>query len=349
MERHALFPYWELIGADLNANILGFAVSAKLFDAVEAGHTDSCSIARNIGVSENGLVHVLNILWSMGLLEKPEPTESAETKNCFSFRLTEVARRYFVSSSQEYAGDLWRFRFARMQMAASGLVDQIKTGDASMKMPSKEHFEKQWSAAAKKQLAQEQLSCTRHAATEILRTLPKVGSFELFLDLGGGPAWVAIEIARLNPQARGRIIDLPEVALSATENIAGAGLSDRLEAIGGDIDTIDFGSGFDLAWCSSVLHFVRSPAATLRRIFAALRPGGTLVCAHAELDPTPPMARQVLPYYLPLMMTGKYVGASGDMAGLMREAGFVDVQETISWQFPVAPLAVVSGRKPDEI
>jgi 2-polyprenyl-3-methyl-5-hydroxy-6-metoxy-1,4-benzoquinol methylase len=349
MDRHALYPYWELIGAELQASVLGFALSVKIFDAINGQEFEIKDVADKLGLAGAGLGHAMDILWSMGLLKTNEATDPLHKSGNKRYALTEIACRYFVTSSDEYAGDLWRFRFARMQMATSGLIEQIKTGNTGFKQPSKEHFEKQWASAAKNQLSQEQLSCTRHAARAILQEIPHLGSIQSFLDLGGGPGWVAIEIARLNAGARGVVMDLPEVVDFASSNIKTVGLGDRLSATGANIDIDDFGSGYDLVWCSSVLHFVHNPAEILRKIYEALRPGGVLVCAHAEVDLQPGQAKEVLPYYLPLIMTGKYVGASGDMGKRIRDTGFTEVQEQISRKFPVAPVTVVVGRKPHAI
>ena len=67
----------------------------------------------------------------------------------------------------------------------------------------------------------------------------------------------------------GCVFDWPETVAVAAANIAHAQLSHRLEILGGD---------YDLIWCSSVLHFVPDMTAALRKIHAALTPGGVFVC-----------------------------------------------------------------------
>jgi 2-polyprenyl-3-methyl-5-hydroxy-6-metoxy-1,4-benzoquinol methylase len=81
----------------------------------------------------------------------------------------------------------------------------------------------------------------------------------------------------------------------AAANIAHAQLSNRLETLGGDLDSDDIGGDYDLVWCSSVLHFVPDMAAALRKIRAALKPGGVFVCVQAEIARRPAMRRACCP------------------------------------------------------
>jgi len=119
-----------------------------------------------------------------------------------------------------------------------------------------------------------------------------------------------------------------------------------LQALGGDLNDDDIGSGFDLIWCSSVLHFVHNLPAMLRRLHAALRPGGLLVCCQAEVPSERAAAAQVLPYYLHMRLQGRHVLAEGEMAHLLQGAGFSAVQQLNGLRFPVTPVNAVIARRP---
>jgi hypothetical protein len=72
---------------------------------------------------------------------------------------------------------------------------------------------------------------------------------------------VAIALAQAHAGVHGCVFDWPETVAVAAANIAHAQLSDRLETLGGDLDSDDIGGDYDLVWCSSVLHFVPDMAA----------------------------------------------------------------------------------------
>ncbi|WP_047472026.1 class I SAM-dependent methyltransferase, partial [Delftia sp. ZNC0008] len=109
--------------------------------------------------------------------------------------------------------------------------------------------------------------------------------------------------------------------------------------------TDGIGSGYDLVWCSSVLHFVPDAAAVVAKVFDALAPGGVFVCAHAEVDETPEAALRTLPYYLPMRLLGRSVTRRGELQALLAQAGFERIERIESREFPMAPLAVLIARK----
>ena len=130
----------------------------------------------------------------------------------------------------------------------------------------------------------------------------------------------------------------------AAANIAHAQLSERLETQGGDLDSDDIGGDYDLIWCSSVLHFVPDMAAALRKMHAALKPGGMLVCVQAEIAPAAEDAARVLPYYLPMRMLGRTVTRQGELAQLLRDTGWKQVEQYGASDFPMAPVQVLIAR-----
>jgi SAM-dependent methyltransferase len=133
----------------------------------------------------------------------------------------------------------------------------------------------------------------------------------------------------------GCVFDWPETVAVAAANIAHAQLSNRLETLGGD---------YDLIWCSSVLHFVPDMTAALRKIHAALTPGGVFVCVQAEIAPTPDDAARVLPYDLPMRMLGRTVTRQGELAQLLRDTGWRQVEQYGTSDFPMAPVQVLIAR-----
>ena len=99
------------------------------------------------------------------------------------------------------------------------------------------------------------------------------------LDIGAGPGYAALDLAEIVGSS-GRVVALERsrrfLAVLAARARA-RGLT-QLEGVEADVVSSDFGvTGADAAWCRWVLSFVNDPRAVVRRIRAALRPGGIAV------------------------------------------------------------------------
>ncbi|WP_342032639.1 methyltransferase [Pseudomonas sp. TH05] len=147
------------------------------------------------------------------------------------------------------------------------------------------------------------------------------------------------------PALHATVFDWPPTAAVARQLVAEAGLQERVTTMGGDLSRDSFGEGYDVIWCSSVVHFVPDCLDLLRRVLGALRPGGLFISAHAERSAQPGMNARVMPYYLPMLMAGRFVPRAGEMAGLLAEAGFASVEHAGECDFPMAPLTVLLARK----
>ncbi|KAG1278350.1 hypothetical protein G6F64_014656 [Rhizopus arrhizus] len=118
-----------------------------------------------------------------------------------------------------------------------------------------------------------------------------------------------------------------------------------MTVIGGNLAADPIGQAYDLIWCSSVLHFLPDPAATLRKMHDALAPGGQLIMAHAEIPADARAAARMLPYYLPMLLLGRRVTRAGELGRTRQDSGYQDVRGFDSDRFPMAPLHVLSARK----
>lgn len=338
MPQHPLQPYWNLAAAATQAEALDTALALGIFPLLESPLTPG-ELAHQLNLDATNSAHLLELLWGMALLERL-PANTGDDAPRYS--LSPVTRRYFLPQSPCWSGDAWHYRKVRLRQAGEQIRQQLSQGATPQDDSS---MSRQWAAAARRQLTQDQHAATVPAALEIIATAPELATSERLLDLGGGPGWVAIALARQNPQLTGTVFDFPDAAVVAQENITTSGLESRLQARGGDLAQDDFGGDYDLVWCSSVLHFVSDRKGLLERVFAALRPGGTLVCAHAEIADTPETAAATLQYYLPMLLQGRHVGHQGEMAGLLTDTGFRIVASRSSSLFPMAPLQVLFARK----
>ena len=101
-----------------------------------------------------------------------------------------------------------------------------------------------------------------------------VGEGQRVVDVGAGPGFVTAELASLVGSS-GQVI-----ALERAPNflrILNARDLPNVVVHGHDVTLAFPAEGVDASWCRWLLSFVPDPAATVRNIAAALRPGGTAV------------------------------------------------------------------------
>ncbi|AEF92380.1 Methyltransferase type 12 [Delftia sp. Cs1-4] len=346
---HALQPLWDLAAAQVQAEALVLALESGALDRLATPQTPA-ELAQAQGWNEANTSHWLELLWSMGLLRRGqhEPV---------SYLLATDALRYLHSASPESCGAAWLFRLRSLRHSATllrGLVEHGPAGDGSAcSAPLTTGNAEGWAAAARAQIGQEQRAVSVPAALQVLDQVPEVaagagagaGAPRRMLDLGGGPGWIALALLRQQPALQASVFDWPEAVAVAADNARQSRLSDRFTALGGNLATDGIGSGYDLVWCSSVLHFVPDAAAVVAKVFDALAPGGVFVCAHAEVDETPEAALRTLPYYLPMRLLGRSLTRRGELQTLLAQAGFERIERIESREFPMAPLAVLVARK----
>lgn len=169
------------------------------------------------------------------------------------------------------------------------------------------------------------------------------------LDVGGGPGTYSMALAQQNPGLRATVLDLPGVLEVTKELVASLGFADRITLRPGSYLTADFGTGYDAALLSGMMH--RETEATCRRLleraFLALDPGGLVVVSDVFFDSdaktTPPFA---ISFALNMMLTSPEgsAHASTEMARWMGDAGFVSVE--IKPLPPPNPHVLVVGHKP---
>ncbi|MDO8067733.1 MULTISPECIES: class I SAM-dependent methyltransferase [unclassified Janthinobacterium] len=338
--QHALQPYWDLAVAPVQADGLAAALELGIFELLATPHTPT-QLADALSLHAPHTALLLELLWSMQVLERDAADADAQ-----HYRCTAATLQYFCRDSEAFCGDAWLYRLHALRHFATQLSTLVREGGKAAPYSTASGIN--WAIAAQQQIGQEQRAVTMRAALSVMQRIAPFADGHTplrLLDLGGGPGWVAIALAQAHAGLHGGVFDWPETVAVAAANIAHAQLSDRLETVGGDLASDDIGSGYDLIWCSSVLHFVPDMAAALRKIHAALTPGGVFVCVQAEIAPAAGDAARVLPYYLPMRMLGRTVTQQGELAQLLRDTGWRQVEQYSASDFPMAPVQVLIARK----
>jgi len=336
---HSLQAYWQLAGAAVQAEALTLALELDLFSALEQP-LDVPTLAARLQLAPDNTGHWLELLWSMALLQRIDGPHGSR------YGLSEISRRYWLPGPNGCV-DAWHFRVKALRQSGASLRQRV-VGEPAMAPAKPAGSGQDWAAAAASHIAQEQRAISVPAVLALLQILPGVQRAERVLDLGGGPGLVAQALVRQYPGLHATVFDWPPTAAVAGQLAADAGLQERIAILGGDLSQDTFGEGYDVIWCSSVLHFVPDCLDLLRRVHDALRPGGLFISAHAERSGQPGMNVRVMPYYLSMLMAGRFVPRAGELAGLLVQAGFASVELGGECDFPMAPLTVWLARKGEQ-
>lgn len=333
---HALQPCWDTQLAGLSADALQVALRLGVFAQLgEWTSADNVATRLDLDVANTG--YLLELLCSVELVE-------CQRGSAWLYRSTPSSAQYLTPTSADYCGDALLFRHGVLRQVGQQLESLLRTGDRAEPDPAV--IQRGWAQAARLQIAQEQQAVTADVACELLAAQSEFWQARRLLDLGGGPGVVAMALAQQQPDLQAVVFEYAEAAQVAQQRIVEAGLDARVSTIAGDLLVDDFGSEYDVIWCSSVLHFVPDIPAVVQRLYQALRPGGVVVCCHAEVPEQAHHSKAVLHYYLHMRMQGRHVWPSGALAQLFTQQGFSTVEQYHQVRFPVAPVSAVIARKP---
>ena len=151
------------------------------------------------------------------------------------------------------------------------------------------------------------------------------------IDVGGGPGTYSIALVRQNPGLRSTVLDRPGVLEFTREIVAESGCADRIDLRAGDYLTSDYGSGFDAALLSGMMHreTPESCQRILRKTYEALEPGGLAVVSDVFFEDDSKTTPRFAIYFALNMMLMSNEGAAHaktEMARWLSDAGFRDVE-----------------------
>ncbi|MFT4274230.1 MAG: class I SAM-dependent methyltransferase [Pantoea sp.] len=318
----------NLLAQHALSGAVALAFEQRLFDFLTR-QADATQVANHFGWQPEPVEHWLRLLWSGELLQR----RGAE------YHTPQTAQPYLCHSGTRYIGDAWHYRQQLLQQFARKLPDLLKRSTPGWQDPLE--IETAWADAAMSQIAQEQRALSGATACAIASTLADFQRPARLLDMGGGPGLITLALAERFPQLSGVVLDLPKTATVAQQNIERAGLGGRFSAC----SQLAESELVDIIWCSSLLYFVEDRQAMLQQLYRRLKPGGLLISAHAEVPADPVEARQVLPFFTPLMMRGYTVTQQGTLSGELQQAGFIIEAIQRMQPFPMSPLDIHLARK----
>jgi SAM-dependent methyltransferase len=159
----------------------------------------------------------------------------------------------------------------------------------------------------------------------------------VFLDVGTGVGWFAIEAARSWPALRVVGIDPWEPALTlARQNLAQSGIAERVELRLQRVEELEETTTFTLVWLPGPFIAGEIADRALERIYSALVPGGWLVFG---FNPLPDGRLEEMLASLRIVRSGGYPWTPREVEEKLEEHGF----EQTEVYSPTPPIPAVSA------
>jgi len=316
------------------ALILEAAVRLGVFDILDEHPMTLPDVARRAESSPRGMRAILNALVGLDLLDRFGDL----------YALTDESAAYLVSSSPTNQGYMCKHvsrhllaRWMRLTEVVrsgrpEGVVNEQTDGGAYFREFVEDIFPMSYESAQALAVALD----LKHARSPVS-----------VLDLAAGSGVWSIALAEASPNVRATAVDWPAV-IPVTQRVAEKhGVADRFRFIEGDLMEADFGSGHTIATLGHIVHSEGEQRSRrlLERTFAALAPGGTVVIAEfvANEDRTGPIGALIFAVTMLVNTEAGDVFTFGEMAGWLRDAGFVDARQL---EVP-GPGPLILATKPD--
>ena len=250
------------------ARILTTALQLSVFSHLAAGKKTAEEIARAAAASERGMRMLLDALTACQLLTKQDAV----------YELTPLAARFLVRESPDYLGllmeqdDLWE--------SWGHLTDVIRSGQALHRVEAQELAEQFFPI-----LVQTLHILHRDRARRMAEALG-IGSAQQkmtglrTIDVACGSGIWGIAVAEADPEARVTAQDFPAMLAVTRNYLKRHGVERQFDFLPGDLKVAGFGrEQYDLALLGNILHSEgeESSRSLLRRLHAAIRPGGRVV------------------------------------------------------------------------
>jgi 2-hydroxy-4-(methylsulfanyl)butanoate S-methyltransferase len=312
---------------DISRIAYGFIASKALFAALELDLFSRLlepktidAVARESGIPAHRVETLLATLTALGLIVRDDDR----------FHNSPASERYLARSSPASFGEYYRLQINRQLYPAMEHLDARLAGDPGSLASDMEGLMRDPAEA-------EVFSVAQHAASlgpaiQLTKMLDLHGSRTL-LDVAGGSGAFSITLCRRYPQLAATIIDFPNVIQVARRFIAAAGLSERIQLVGGSALDTGWPDNQDVVLVSYLLSAVKEDdiPTLLANAYRSLRPGGLLIVHDFMLDDDeqgPALAAQWFLVNLALQPdSGSFSAAT--LSVLLVEQGFVSVSSQI--------------------
>lgn len=296
--------------------VLAAGVRVGLFDRLDRAPATVSELCAYLDLAVRPVTQILRTLFAMNLVMREGETWS----------LAEDASAYLVRGRP---GSLWGLIDMEVDhfLSPANLISALRADDASIY-----GGDDPWDAHEADPDKARAFTAAMHSVSErpaagLAEVAPLNGTLRL-LDVGGGSGALSLALAAAFPELTCVVQDLPVVCELAREYARDAGLSERVQAVAGDMFA-PWPEGHDAVLLSQILHdwSRKTGAELLARAFAALPPGGR-VLIHEKLvdeDERGPLANALVHMDMLVWTKGQQYSRS-ELSELLTGAGFESVE-----------------------
>jgi 3-hydroxy-5-methyl-1-naphthoate 3-O-methyltransferase len=311
---------WDTWLAIYRLPVLTVADEVGTFAALAGRSLSTQDLATAIKVDARALGIHLGLLASLGFVERRE--------GCW--RATAATRTWLLPNAEGYYGALLHgFRESeplhaqmmatlrpqtKVESQPAGAVEEWERGEMPPELATfLTHYMNAHSRAAAKAVANQAL----------FKDVPSL------LDVGGGSAIFAIELARAQPAIRATVMEIQAVCVEADRLIQAAGVASQVKTAAVNMFVQPWPKGYAAHFFSNIFHDWSDDTCKLlaRKSFDALPPGGRIVLHEMLMDddgcgPLPAAAFSMLM----LMRTRGRQYSLPELRGFLEGVGFTGVE-----------------------
>ncbi len=300
----------------------GFWVSQAIYVAVQLGIADLLAdgprpiseLAATAGAHESSLARVMRLLASEGVFAGREDGRFELTPLAATLRRDAGPLSLQVSFLGGEAS--WR--------AAGKLLHTVRTGETAFEhVHGMDFFEYYRQHPDERTLFDRLMVAQTTPAAIAVAAVYDFSPIASVVDVGGGRGALTIEVLKAHPHLRGLVFDQPGVAEDARQAIAAAGLTERCEAVEGDMFTA-IPEGRDAYLLKYILHDWDDDrcVAILRSCRRAMTAGSRLLVVEQLLPKGNAPSFAKTQDMNMLINVGGRERSESEFAGLFEKAGF---------------------------
>lgn len=321
----------DLNSAYAGSRVLHAAVELNIFDTIGDQRMSAGEVSANLKTDKRATESFLNALTALNLLHKED--------NLFS--LTDLARRYLLSSSKTCYAGMIRFESALWGVWGE-LAKAIRTGKP---VRTPDMYQTNPEETECFIMAMHHLVSARGDAAYIADKLNLEGVHSI-LDIGSGPGTYPIALCQRHPHIHAAIFDLPGTLEVTRKILASEGAGQRISLIAGDYNKDPLPQGFDMIFMSNIIHSEDEATnkTLMKKIYGSLNSGGRVIIKDHIMskDLTKPACGAIFSVYMLLTTRGRDYGYH-EIREWLEEAGFVEI--VLEELQPPMTSSLVIGRK----